>query len=289
MSLKENLIRTFFFSIAIVSALLLVFILFFILKESGPIWAQVGIINFLTKSTWQPTATPPQFSILPMLVSTLWVAFGALAIAIPFGFTCAIFLAEFAPAALARLIRPVLNMLTGIPSVVYGFLGATVLIRYLEVSFDLASGESLFAASLVLALMVLPFIIANSENALRSVPQEYRQAGIALGISKQYTAVHILVPLAIRGMLGAVILAFGRAIGETMAVLMLAGNILKIPFSWFAKGEPLPALIALELGSATPGTSHYQALFATGFLLVLIVIMVNISINLFLRHWQRGL
>ncbi len=289
MSLRENIMRIFFLSIAVISALLLIFIILFILKESGPIWAEVGIINFLTKSTWQPTSSPPQFGILPMLVSTLWVALGALVIAIPLGFSCAIFLAEFAPPTLANLLRPVLNMLTGIPSVVYGFLGATVLIKYLEVSFDLASGESLFAASLVLAIMVLPFIIANSENAIRAVPQEYRQASIALGISKEYTAIRILLPLAIKGMLGAVALAFGRAIGETMAVLMLAGNTLKIPLSWFAKGEPLPALIALELGSATPGTSHYQALFATGFVLILIVIIVNLGINILLQRWQRGI
>lgn len=286
-SFKEKFFKTLFFSIAVFSALLLLVILLFILKESWPIWAEIGIINFLCKTTWQPTATPPQFGILTMLVSTLWVAGGALLIAVPLGFSCAIFLAEFAPTSLANILRPVLNMLTGIPSVVYGFLGATVLIKYLEISFDLASGESLFAASVVLAIMVLPFIIANSENALRSVPSEYRQASMALGISKQYISIKVLVPLALKGMVGSVVLAFGRAIGETMAVLMLAGNTMNLPFSWFDKGEPLPALIALELGSATPGSSHYQALFATGFVLILIVIVVNLGINILLQRWQR--
>jgi phosphate transport system permease protein len=145
--------------------------------------------------------------------------------------------------------------------VVYGFLGAAVLVKFFEVKFDLASGESLFAASLILAIMVIPFIVTNSEAALRSVPLEYRYAAMALGVSRQHLAMKILVPLARKGMLGALALAFGRSMGETMAVLILAGNILRLPMSWFAKGEPLPALIALELGSTTPGSLHYQALF----------------------------
>lgn len=286
-NVKEIFFKTMFFGIAIFSALLLLIILFFILKESWPVWAGTGLINFLFKNSWQPVFPPYQFGIFNMLVSTLWVAGGALLIAIPLGFSCAIFLAEFAPPLLANILRPVLNMLTGIPSVVYGFLGATILIKFLEVKFDLASGESLFAASMVLSIMVLPFIIANSESALRAVPAEYRQTGMALGVSKQYTVINILVPLALKGMIGSVVLAFGRAMGETMAVLMLAGNTMNLPLSWFSKGEPLPALIALELGSASPGTSHYQALFATGFVLISIVIIVNLGMNLLLQRWQR--
>ncbi len=284
--LKEKIFKIIFLSVAIITSLLLLAMLLFIFRESGPIWSQVGIINFLTGYTWQPVAKSPQLGILSMIVSTLWVAGGALLIAAPLGFGCAIFLAEFAPRPLAAILRPVLNMLTGIPSVVYGFLGAVILIKFLEIKFDLASGESLFAASLILAIMVLPFIVANSEAALRSIPSEYRQAGIALGVSQPYIVLHILIPLARKGMLGSLVLGFGRAMGETMAVLMLAGNTLKLPFSWFSKGEPLPALIALELGSATPGSTHYQALFAAGLVLVVMVIAVNLGINILLRRFK---
>ncbi|MDD3898943.1 MAG: phosphate ABC transporter permease subunit PstC [Syntrophomonadaceae bacterium] len=274
--------------IAALSSLLLIAVVFFMLQESLPIWLDTGGFKFLTGANWRPVAVPPKLGIAPMLVSTMWVALGALLIAAPLGFGCAIFMAEFAPAWLAAVIRPVLNMLTGIPSVVYGFLGAAVLVKFFEVTFDLASGESLFAASLVLAVMVLPFIVANSEAALRAVPAEYRYAGLSLGVSKPYFALHILVPMARKGMLGALVLAFGRAMGETMAVLMLAGNTLLVPTSWFSKGEPLPALIALELGSATPGTLHYQALFAAGLVLVVLVIAVNVIINIILRRTRSG-
>lgn len=274
--------------IAAVSSLLLLAVVFFMFQESLPVWLDTGMLQFISGTAWRPVAASPEVGIAPMLVSTMWVALGSLLIAAPLGFGCAIFLVEFAPEWLAAVIRPVLNMLTGIPSVVYGFLGAAVLVKFFEVTFDMASGESLFAASLVLAIMVLPFIVSNSEAALRAVPSEYRYAGLSLGVSKQYFALHILVPLARNGMVGALVLAFGRAMGETMAVLMMAGNILLLPTSWFSKGEPLPALIALELGSATPGTLHYQALYATGLVLMVLVISFNVLINVFLRRVRNG-
>jgi len=288
LELKEKIISTIFISAAVLSSLLLLGMLLFILRESWPIWSQVGAMDFLSGTAWRPVSTPPQFGIAPMLISTMWVAGGALLIAAPLGFGCAIFLAEFAPAPLPAMLRPVLNMLTGIPSVVYGFLGAAVLIKFFELRFDLASGESLFAASLILAIMILPFITSNSEAALRSVAPEYRQAGMALGVSREYMALRVLVPLARRGMMGALVLAFGRAMGETMAVLMVAGNTLMLPFSWFNKGEPLPALIALELGSSIPGSIHYQALFAAGLVLIVMVIAVNFGVNILLRRLKGG-
>jgi len=285
--LKEKIISFIIIGAATVSSLLLLAMLIYILRESWPIWSQIGVSAFLTGSTWRPLNTPPEIGILSMIASTMWVAGGALLIAAPLGIGCAVFLAEFAPSSLAAVLRPVVNMLTGIPSVVYGFLGAAVLVKFFEVKFDLASGESLFAASLILAIMVIPFIIANSEAALRSVASEYRHAGIALGVSKPYLTMRVLVPLARKGMLGALVLAFGRAMGETMAVLMLAGNILRFPGSWFDKGEPLAALIALELGSSIPGSFHYQALFAAGLVLVVMVIAVNAVINLLLNRIQN--
>lgn len=172
---------------------------------------------------------------------------------------------------------------------VYGFLGAAVLVKYFEISWHMASGESLFCASLVLTVMVLPYIVAASESALRAVPSEYRQAALALGVSRSYAVLKVLLPLTARGLLGALILAFGRAAGETMAVLMLAGNILLFPTSWFSKGEPLSALIALELGTSATGSLHYHALFAAGLVLLAFVMGVNLFINILMHYkGKRG-
>lgn len=273
----DNIITLISAAIAAAMALLLLTIFTFIAQESLPAWQQ-GIFSVLTGSEWQPLAEPSQLGILIMLASTLWSALGAMIIAAPLGVCCAIFLAEFAPAWLAAIIRPVLNMLTGIPSVVYGFLGATVLVRFFETKLFFASGESLFCASLVLAVMVIPYIVAGCYSALRAIPFEYRTAVLAMGISKPYAAVHVLLPMAKKSMISAITLAFGRAAGETMAVLMLAGNTLILPTSWFAKGEPLSALIALELGSAVVGSPQYQGLFAAGFVLLTFVSAINLTI-----------
>lgn len=269
--------------IACCATLLLLALLVYMALVSWPIWHSLGPWHFLTGIDWNPLASPPQLGIGTMIISTLWTALGAVLLATPLGLSCAIFLSEFAPSWLAKLLRPILNILTGIPSVVYGFLGAAILVKYFEITFNMASGESLFCASLVLTVMVLPYIVSASESALRSVPREYRQAALALGVSKPYLTLRVLLPLAKKGLLGALILAFGRASGETMAVLMLAGNTLVLPTSWFSKGEPLPALLALELGTSEVGSQHYQSLFAAGLILLLFVLSVNLLFMWFRR------
>ncbi|WP_031516922.1 phosphate ABC transporter permease subunit PstC [Desulfofalx alkaliphila] len=270
------------------AVLLLLAIVVFMLQESWPVWVSQGFSGIAFSTNWNPLGDPPLTGIGTMIISTLWVAMGGLFIAAPIGFCAAIFLAEFAPPRLADIIRPVLNILTGIPSVVYGFLGAAVLVSFFEVNFNMASGESLFCASLILTVMVLPYIVATSEAALRAVPREYRQTALALGVSKPYLTLKVLVPLAKKGLVGALILAFGRAAGETMAVLMVAGNVLIMPNSWFSKGEPLSALIALELGSAEVGSAHYQGLFAAGLVLLIFVMAINLGLAFIRRDKKTG-
>ncbi|MDD4588731.1 MAG: phosphate ABC transporter permease subunit PstC [Heliobacteriaceae bacterium] len=270
--------------IAVGATLTLLAVVLFMLRESLPVWQAYGLSAIIAGTDWSPLTDPPRIGLAPMICSTLWVALGALVLSVPLGFCGAIFLAEFAPAGLAAILRPVLHILTGIPSVVYGFLGAAVLVKFFEVTFDLASGESLFCASLVLTVMVLPYIVVTGEAALRAVPPEYRQAALALGVSKQYMTIKVLLPLAKKGLLGAFILAFGRATGETMAVLMLAGNTLILPSSWFSRGEPLSALIALELGTASAGSTHYQALFAAGLVLLVFVLSINLLLHFSGNH-----
>lgn len=272
--------------VSVCATILLLAIVVFIARESWPVWSSYGL-EMIAGTDWSPLARPPQLGLGTMVLSTLWVALGAMFIAAPLGFSGAVFLAEFAPAWLAGAIRPVLNILTGIPSVVYGFVGATVLVKWFEVSFHMASGESLFCASLVLTVMVLPYIVTTSEAAIRSVPAEYRQAALALGASRPYVALRVLLPLAKKGLLGALILGFGRAAGETMAVLMLAGNTLHLPASWFSKGEPLSALIALELGTSEAGSPHYQALFAAGLILLVILFIINLTLTIMRKDSGR--
>ena len=286
--LSDRLVEFICFFISGFSTLVLVGIFFFIARESWPVWSSQGVVNIITGTDWNPLANPPRLGLGSMFLSTLWVALGAMLLSAPLGFSCAVFLAEFAPAWLVGLIRPALYVLTGIPSVVYGFLGAAVLVKFFEVSFGEASGESLFCASLVLTVMVLPYIVATSESALRSLPGEYRQAALALGVSKQYATLKVLLPLAKKGFIGAFVLAFGRAAGETMAVLMVAGNTLTLPTSWFSKGEPLSALIALELGTSEAGSLHYRALFAAGFVLVVFVTCINLFLALLKRQAGGG-
>lgn len=267
-------------AVAAIMALLLTAIFLFITNESLPAWKQFGFFSIITGKEWQPLSEPPSVGIFIMIISTLWSALGAMVIATPLGICCAIFLSEFSPAWLAALIRPVLSMLTGVPSVVYGFLGAAILVKYFEAKIMLSSGESLFCASLVLAVMVIPYIVAGCYSGLKAIPDEYRLAVRAMGISKPYLAIRVLLPVARKSMISSTTLAFGRAAGETMAVLMLAGNTLITPSSWFAKGEPLSALIALELGSAVVGSPQYQGLFAAGLILLIFVSSINLAIYL---------
>lgn len=251
----------------------------FITGESLPIWAETGIFNLLFTSDWQPLGTPAKYGLLTMIVSTLLASLGAIVIATPLGVCCGIFLSEYAPTSISIVIRTVLYILTGIPSVVYGFLGASLIVPFFENAIGVSSGESLFCASLVLSVMVVPYIVTGTYGAFNSIPAQYREAGYALGVSKVYLTIKILAPLAYRNMVSAVTLAFARAAGETMAVLMLAGNTLTMPLSWFAKGEPISALIALEIGTAAIGSPQYHALFAAGLVLLLFVSSINFTIH----------
>ena len=263
------------------AALFLLSIYFFLLWGSWPLWQEKSLFGVLFSAQWQPLLEPPQTGILTMFAGTLWCAFGALLIAAPFGIGAGVFLAEFAPRFLAGVIQAAVQLLTGIPSVVYGFLGGALLVPFFQRAFQVSSGESLFCASLLLAVMVIPYIVSGTYAALRSLPEEYRQSVLALGISRCCLVRRVLLPLAWRKIVAVVTLAFGRAAGETMAVLMVAGNTLNLPLSWWDKGETLSALIALELGSAAVFSPQWRGLFAAGFVLLLLVTMINLAAQLY--------
>jgi phosphate ABC transporter permease protein PstC len=267
---KERVVEKVLLAIACSTVLSLLLIAGFILKEGLPFMVKVGLKDFLFSSDWRPSAG--HFGIFPMIVSSLWVTLGALLIGAPLGIAGAVFLAEFAPPALMRVVKPAIELLAGIPSVVFGFIGVMVLAPLIR-SIAGGPGLSILAAAIILGVMTLPTIMSISVDALNAVPQSFREGALALGATR-WQAVHMVVLKAARsGILAGAILGMGRAIGETMAVIMVAGNAVKMPLSPLDSVRTLTANIALEMGFATG--LHRQALFATGVVLFLVIMGLN--------------
>lgn len=241
----------------------------------------IPVKDVLLGTEWFPTATPsPIFGIIPLLSGTLWVSFFAILIALPFGLAISIYLAEVAPPSVSKVLKPIIELLNGIPSVVYGFLGLAVIVPLLQQTFNLPVGESGLAGSLVLALMALPTIITVAEDAMRNCPRTMREASLALGATQWQTIYKVVVPYSISGITSGVVLGIGRAIGETMAVLMVTGNAAVIPTSILEPLRTIPATIAAELGEAPAGGAHYQALFLLGVLLFFITLIINSCVEI---------
>ena len=258
---------------ALAGAITLLIVAFLIL-EAWPALQTPGLSHFLTDTSWFPVSTTPQFNLVPMVAGTLTATLGAMLLATPLGIAAGLFSRFYAPPAVATWFRRLLELLAGIPSVVYGFWGLVVLTPLIRQWAP--PGQSLLAAILILSLMILPTIALLSETALRSVPRAYLQGAAALGLSRWATIRGVALPAARSGIMSSILLAAGRAIGETMAVLMVAGNIVKVPDSLFAPVRTLTANIALELGYALDG--HRAALFVSGLiLLALIVLLVSMS------------
>lgn len=236
----------------------------------------IPLKDVLLGAEWYPTATPsPIFGILPLVSGTIWVSFFAILIALPFGLAVSIYLAEIAPEKVHKLFKPVIELLGGIPSVVYGFFGLAVIVPLLQQTFGLPVGESGLAGSIVLAIMALPTIITVAEDAMRNCPRTMREASLALGATRWQTIYKVVIPFSITGITSGVVLGIGRAIGETMAVLMVTGNAAILPFSILEPLRTIPATIAAELGEAPAGGAHYQALFLLGVILFFITLFIN--------------
>ena len=217
---------------------------------------------------WFPTATPAaQFGVLPLLLGTLWVSLGAILLALPFGMAVAIYLAEIADHRVRKILKPLIELLAGIPSVVYGFFGLVVIVPFIRDVFNLAVGETALAGSIVLAIMALPTIITVAEDAMRTTPLAMKESSLALGASHWQTIFRVVIPYASSGIMAAIVLGIGRAIGETMAVLMVTGNAAVIPHKFTEPVRTIPATIAAELGESAVGSAQYQALFMLGAIL----------------------
>lgn len=267
--MRERLIERVLQLIAFSAISVLALITFFIFREGLLLLGKVGLGNFFGLK-WAPTRG--LYGILPMVVGSLWVTFGALIIGVPLGLACAVLLAEFAPKRAVLVLKPTIELLAGIPSVVYGFIGVLVLIPLIR-NYLGGPGFSVLACAIILAVMILPTIISISLDSLQAVPNSYREGSLALGATRWQTTLRVTIPAARSGIVSSIILGMGRAIGETMAVIMVAGNALKIARTPLDPVRTLTSNIALELGYATG--DHRQALFATGMVLFIIIMILN--------------
>jgi phosphate transport system permease protein len=245
---------------------------------------------FFAGKEWSPTSTPaPQFGALPLVLGTLLVSLVAILIALPLGLGVAIYLSELADERTRRLLKPAIELLAGIPSVVYGFFGLVAIVPLIQRTLNLPVGETAFAGSLMLAIMALPTIIAIAEDAMRNTPKSMREASLALGATQWQTIYRVVIPYATSGVTAAVVLGIGRAVGETMAVLMVTGNAAVMPHSLLEPVRTIPATIAAELGEAPTGGAHYQSLFLLGCILFIITMLINLSAEVISkRQHSRG-
>ena len=273
---REILIKNAFAVMAFTSVLILGLIVLFLFREGLPIFREVSLRQFLFGPYWYPTATPPEYGIWPLIVGSAIVTLFSSLIAVPFGLLSAIYISEIAPAQIKEVLKSVIELLAGLPSVVLGFFGMVVLGPWMQEAFDLPTGLNIVNASLMLALMAIPTISSISEDALYAVPRDFKEAAYALGATKYETVIRIIIPAALSGISTAVILGMARAIGETMVVLMVAGGSAAVPLGLFDSVRPMTASIAAEMGEAPHGGGHYRALFATGMVLFVITLAFNL-------------
>ena len=269
----EKLSSKIFLACALLSVISLLLIVGFVFyKGANPfVSGDYSLLSFIFGSEWVPSED--KFGIFPMIVASIYATIGALVIGVPIGLFTAIFLAEIAPKRVAKIVSPAIQLLAGIPSVLYGVFGLAIIVPFLQDNLGLARGQSLIAVILVLAIMMLPTIVTVAETAIRAVPKSYREGSLALGVSEMGTIFKVVVPAAKSGIMAAIVLGLGRALGETMAVILVAGNSLIIPTSLTDSIRPLTTNIALEMGYAA-GT-HQEMLFATGIVLFSFILILN--------------
>ena len=270
-----------FFACGFIAIVFVLFISVYLIISGIPAIREIGLIDFLFGTEWASTAAEPKFGILPFILTSIYGTAGAIVLGVPVGFMTAVFLAKVAPPRLAAVVRPAVDLLAGIPSVVYGLIGMMVLVPAVRVAFNLPDGASLFCAIIVLAVMILPSIISVSETALKAVPKEYEEASLALGATHIETVVRVSVPAASSGIAASIVLGIGRAIGEAMAIIMVAGNVANMP-SLLSSVRFLTTGIAVEL--AYSSGLQRQALFSIGLVLFLFIMCINVLLNVFLKR-----
>lgn len=284
---KEFIIEKLIALCGVASIFFVILIFLFLLKEGFALFKTTGLFNFLFGRSWYPISEPPQLGILPLILGSLLVTFGAAVISIPIGVGCAIYIAEVAPAKAKEALKAGIELLAAIPSVVLGFIGMVTLVPMVKSLFRLPTGLTALSGSIMLAFMAMPTIVSIAEDALYSVPKNYKEGAFALGATKWQMIWRVMLPAASSGILAAVMLGIGRVIGETMAVMMITGNAAVIPHSILVPVRTLTATIAAEMGEAVVGSEHYFALFAIGIVLFIISFAINVTADLFLHKREK--
>jgi phosphate transport system permease protein len=285
--LGERFIEGWIFLAGLFAIIVLVGIIAILIKEGLPIFAYSPPWQFLFGTKWYPVSEPPTFGILPFFVSTLMITLVATAAAVPIGVGCAAYLSEVAPPRVREIVKPIIELLAGIPSVMMGFIGLMLLSPLVQSIFHLNTGLCGLTAAIMLSLMSLPIIVSVSEDALHAVPKEFKEASYALGVTKWETIRHVCIPAALSGIAAAIMLGVGRAIGETMTVLMVAGGALAVPLSPTDPMTTMTSAIASGIGNAVRGGLQYQALFAIGLILFVMTLAVNLIAERVLERQKR--
>lgn len=276
---SETIMKMVFLLSGVVSVLAVVMICWFLFSEGLPTIGKIGVLNFLTGTVWKPLEN--HFGILPMIVGSCYVTAGAIILGVPVGLLCAIYMAKFCPKRIYRLLKPAIELMAGIPSIIYGFFGLMLIVPVIQ-ELTGTSGKGILTASIMLGIMILPTIISVSEAAIRAVPESYYEGALALGATHEKSVFFTTVPAAKSGIMAGIILGIGRAIGETMAVVMVAGNQPVIPESLTSGVRTMTINIVLEMGYAAKGM-HRDALIATAVVLFIFILFINICFSLVKR------
>ena len=284
---KEFVIEKLIFLSGIASIVFVALIFIFLLKEGVALFKTIGLGDFLSGRFWYPISDPPKLGILPLILGSLLVTAGAIALAVPLGIASAFYIAEIAPRRLRDVLKSLVEILAAIPSVVLGFIGMITLVPFIKKVFGLPTGLTALSGAVMLAFMALPTIISISEDAINAVPREYKEGAIALGATHWQTLYRVVIHGALPGIIAAAMLGIGRVFGETMAVMMVTGNAAVIPKGLMQPVRTLTATIAAEMGEAVRGSEHYYALFAIGIVLFLISFAINFTADLFLNRGRK--
>ena len=273
--LKETIMKYVFLLTACISIIAVILICLFLFANGIPAMGKIGFLDFLTGTKWHPNNNV--FGIFPMIIGSIYVTVGAIIVGVPIGLLCAIFMARFCPKSIYGILKPAVNLLAGIPSIVYGFFGLVVIVPIIKDLFG-GSGKGVLTASILLGIMILPTIISVTESSLRAVPESYYEGSLALGATHERSVFKVVFPAAKSGITAGVILGIGRAIGETMAVMMVAGNQAVLPKGLFSGVRTMTANIAIEMGYASG--LHREALIATAVVLFVFILIINVCFSL---------
>jgi phosphate transport system permease protein len=287
--IKEKLIKYTFAVLAFSSVAFLVGIVLVLFREGLPVFEYINPWKFISGTGWYPTQEPAEFGILPIVLGSLWVTAGAMALCVPLGLGCALYVHELAGPRQRAILKPSVELLAAIPSIVYGFFGMVVVGPFIQKVFNLPTGLCAFTASVVLGIMAIPTVASLAEDALGYVPDSFREASFAVGADRWQTLTKVIIPAAGSGISTAIILGMGRIVGETMTVLMVAGGAAVIPHTFFQPVRPMTSTIAAEMGEAVMGSAHYHALFAIALLLFFCTLFINMIAEVIGRKYRLKL